>query len=89
METNKFTKGNIYVFSAKKYLQWARRNKKFISNHDDWHKKINGRLMNWDKLNNKPKCSTLQDDWGYLTIREWCKCVYNSNPQQNRGGNVK
>ena len=64
-----FIKGNIYVFSNKKF---ATLEGKKESKWHTWVKLINGSKVNIEDIN-IGKCKT------YEVFPEWCKCIKNNN----------
>ncbi|NCI22120.1 hypothetical protein EXM36_17005 [Clostridium botulinum] len=63
-----FVEGNKYVFVAKKYLQWARREGLSVGG---WYKSVNG--MEVEILNDiDGNCNE------YSVGPKWCKCIENN-----------
>ncbi|NFO72340.1 hypothetical protein FDC51_19825 [Clostridium botulinum] len=65
-----FVQGNKYVFTSKKYLQWARLN---CEGYGTWHKDINGMEVDIVDFHDGYAERTR-----YGVSPEWCKCIKNS-----------
>lgn len=78
--SKQFVKGNIYVFTKKKFMEVSCKDhsKSFVSfNSGIWPNKVNGNEVT---ISGKYRGSAR----GMLLVPEWCKCIKNNNPKIER-----
>lgn len=87
--SKQFVKGNIYVFTKKKYLEDKRKSKKSsdIGTKDSlrlWVNSING-----NKVTTDDKWSGFTGKMEMFVAPEWCKCIKNNNPKKMKARQYK
>ena len=71
----RFVKGNVYVFTKKKFLEEkSKRSMKSVTNLKLWVDSINGNEVT---IRSRGSGSVL----GLNVCPEWCKCIKNNNPK--------
>jgi len=77
--SKQFVKGNVYVFTKKKYLDDKRKNKKLSE------QLTKDSLSFWVNSTNGKEVTMIGDSSGeaagMTVFPEWCKCIKNNNPQ--------
>ena len=69
---SKFIKGNVYVFTKKKFIKDMGKKKYQKKKGLNWVDKINGGIV---KING----SNVGNIHGYSVDPDWCKCISNKN----------
>ena len=79
--SKQFVKGNVYVFTKKKYLDDKRKNKLGLKSDTKdslrfWVKSINGNKVTVDGKLDGVAGKTIM-----FVVPKWCKCIKNNNPK--------
>ena len=79
--SKQFIKGNIYVFTKKKYLEDKRKSKESSARGTKDSLRLWVNSINGNKVTTDDKWSGVAGEMEMFVFPEWCKCIKNNNPK--------